>query len=330
MKAFVTGGTGFVGTPFVRRLVADGWDVALLSRRAAAEPRADGVRAYQGELSDPAALRRVAEREERFDVVFHLGASLAYFARDEDLARANVEGTRNALELARRTGAERFVYASSIEAVGTVDRVPAPADTPCRPVSPYGRSKVLAEALVRRESEGRFGHAILRIGNVYAPDGSSFLVEVAEAILQRNRLLEFLPSYAERCIHPVHTLDVTEGLLAAARSRTPAATATLAGEWASMADLFSLCGAALGRIVPPRRQGRGDALYLKVRARYHRRRRQMDLITYLMTGTGRRVHRAYDLEPAREAFGFAPRVTLRQGVGEALDWARRAGVLEAA
>ncbi|HEU0077602.1 MAG TPA: hypothetical protein VFQ76_08145, partial [Longimicrobiaceae bacterium] len=46
----------FVGTPFVRRLVADGWDVALLSRRAPAEPRADGVRAYPGELSDPAAL----------------------------------------------------------------------------------------------------------------------------------------------------------------------------------------------------------------------------------------------------------------------------------
>ncbi|MBD0320106.1 MAG: NAD(P)-dependent oxidoreductase, partial [Gemmatimonadetes bacterium] len=226
-------------------------------------------------------------------------------------------------------GARRFVYASSIEAVGTVDRVPAPADTPCRPVSSYGASKVLAEELIRRESEGHFGHAILRIGNVYASDHPSYLLEIAGAILERNRLLEFLPTFAERRIHPAHNLDVTEGLLAAARSDNPAATVTLAGEWASMGELFELCGDALGRIVPPRAARRGDAFFLNVRAKYHRRKRQMDLITYVMTGEGRRVHRAYDLEHTREAIGFTPRVRLRDGVAECIAWARGAGHLEA-
>ncbi|HEX8431438.1 MAG TPA: NAD(P)-dependent oxidoreductase [Longimicrobium sp.] len=328
MKAFVTGGTGFVGTPFVRRLVADGWEVAMITRGGEPGTRADGVRVYRGEISDPATVAAIAEREASFDTVFHLAASMAYFGRDEELRHANVEGTRNALALARSTGARRFVYASSIEAVGTVDRVPAPADAPCRPVSSYGRSKVLAEDLIRRESDGHFGHGIVRIGNVYASDHGSFVLEIAEALLTRNRLLEFLPSYADRCIQPAHNADVTEGLLAAARAESPAATATLAGEWVTMGDLFEMCATAMGRIVPPRAERRGDAFYLRVRARYHRRKRQMDLITYLMNGRGRRVHRAYDLEHAREVFGFTPRVQLRTGVAECLAWARGAGMID--
>ena len=329
MKAFVTGGTGFVGTPFVRRLVADGWDVALITRGGTPGTRDDGVRVYRGEVSDPADVAGIAEREGSFDVVFHLAASMAYFGDEAELRRSNVEGTRNVLALAERTGARRFVFASSIEAVGTVDRVPAPADTPCRPVSSYGASKVLAEELIRRESAGRFGHAILRIGNVYASDHSSFIVEIADALVQRTRLLEFLPSFAERRIQPAHNADVTEGLLAAARATAPAATVTLAGEWASMGELFQMCGDALGRIVPQRTPRRGDGFYLKLRTRHLKRRRGMDLITYVMNGEGRRVHRAYDLEHTREAIGFTPRVRLRDGVAECLAWARGAGILEA-
>ncbi len=127
MRAFVTGGTGFVGKPFVRRLLADGWDVTLSTRnRAHAEALGD-VRVVEGDLADAAAMARAAEGAEPFDVVFHLGAAMNYFGDPETLRVANVEATRNVLDLAIRTGSRKFVYASSIEAVGTVARGPGAA-----------------------------------------------------------------------------------------------------------------------------------------------------------------------------------------------------------
>lgn len=331
MRAFVTGGTGFVGKPFVRRLLADGWDVTLSTRNRAHAEALGEVRVVEGDLADAAAMARAAEGAEPFDVVFHLGAAMNYFGDPETLRVANVEATRNVLDLAIRTGSKKFVYASSIEAVGTVAEVPAPHDVPCRPVSTYGASKVLAEGVIREKAAGRFPAVILRIGNVYGTDQFSFLFDVADAILTRNRLLEFLPVYGKRRMQPVHNRDVTEGLLAAARSDVKGVeTVTLAGEHASMEEMFRWSAEALGRTLHPRKPGRGDEIFLKVRHRYHRYRRQMDLITYIMAGRGKRVHRAYDLEHTYRTIGFRPSVPLRQGIHDFLAWTIQQGHVDPA
>jgi nucleoside-diphosphate-sugar epimerase len=328
VRAFVTGGTGYVGVPFVRRLLDEGWDVTLATRRrdnAARLPEAVSV--YEVDLPDTEGMQRIAEGERRFDVVFHLGASLTYFGERGALQRANVQGTRNVLELAARTGSGRFVYASSIEAVGTVEHVPAPPDVPCRPVSEYGRSKVDAEGQVRERAEGRFPYTILRIGNVYDSDQYSFLPEIADAIVLRNRLFEFLPVYADRYLHPVHNRDVSEGLLAAARSESTGVTATLGGEAVTVGEMFQIAADVLGRPLYPRERRKSDELFLRIRSRYHRRRRTMDLITYIMAGRGRRVHRAYDIEHTVRTLGFRPSMPFRQGMMECLQWARESGLL---
>jgi nucleoside-diphosphate-sugar epimerase len=165
----------------------------------------------------------------------------------------------------------------------------------------------------------------LRIGNVYAPYQLSFVSEIAEAIVQRNRLLEFLPIYADRYIHPVHNDDVTRGILAAYWSDAPSCVVTLAGEYATVGDLFQICAGFLGRQLTPRPRRRADEAYLLLRREYHRRIATSDFITYLMAGRGRRVHRAYSLEETRKALGFSPQVPLREGVTEALQQAREAG-----
>ena len=326
MRAFVTGGTGFVGKPFVRRLLADGWDVTLITRSRKNAPEGGQVTVYEGDLSDRAVLEEIARKEEAFDVVFHLGASLAYFGDEKELRQANVEGTRNVLDLAVKTRARKFVYASSIEAVGTVEQVPAPHDVPCRPVSSYGRSKVLAEKLVREVSRGHFPSVILRIGNVYASDHFNFFYEIADAILTRNRLWEFLPVYAHHRLQPAYNADVTEGILAAWRTDVKGSeTVTLAGEHASMQEMFEMVAEVLGRKLHPRAPGRGDELFLKIRRHYHEYRKQMDLITYAMAGSGKRVHRAYDLEHTYRTIGFRPAKPLREGVREFIEWTIRGG-----
>ncbi len=322
MKALVTGGTGFVGRPLVRRLLADGWQVNLITRHpGGAESLSHRhLSLYQGDISDSEVTKRVAQSVGRCDAIFHLAASLEYFGDRKQMLQANVQGTRNVLDMARSAGVGKFIYASSIEAVGPVakSQVPAPASIRCKPVSVYGRTKALAERLVLNTARGRFPAVALRIGNVYATDHLSFIGEIAQAIAQRNRLLEFLPVYADRFIQPVHNSDVTEGLLSAYRSSVADCALTLAGEYATVGGLFGTCAEVMGRRLALGPKRYADEVYLLLRREYHRRMATSDFITYLMAGRGRRVHRAYSLDETTHFLGYSPQVSLQEGVTEAL------------
>lgn len=332
MKVLVTGGTGFVGKPLVRQMLGQGWQVDLVTRRAqnAETLIGPGLTVHEGDASDRDAILAIARAAGGLDAVVHMAASLDFYGEAEKLHRINVQGTGNLLELASECGARTFVYASSIEAQGPVRRgeVPAPPGGRCKPVGEYGRTKVLAEELVRGAARGRFSAVLLRIGNVYGPDHYSFMVEIAEAILMRNRLLEFLPAYADRYIHPVHVDDVAAGVMAACRCAGPLHTVTLGGQYATVGELFGICARALGRPITPRARRLRDDVFLRLRRSYHRHCGHMDFITYLMSGPGSRVHRAYCIGEAEEALGFVPARTLKSGIADTLQWAARAGLLE--
>ncbi len=148
MKAFVTGGTGFIGTHLVNALLARGDAVTCLARSpakaAALEQR--GVRIVRGDLDDAAALRQGCAGA---DVLVHLAGRIA--ARDQgEFMRANRDGTANVLDAAVEQPPRRFVYVSSIAAAGpTVAGRPIDETRPPAPVTPYGRSKLAGEVLVR-------------------------------------------------------------------------------------------------------------------------------------------------------------------------------------
>jgi dihydroflavonol-4-reductase len=114
MKAFVTGGTGFIGRRLIDRLLAAGDDVTALVRtfdRARALPAA--VHTVAGDVNKPASLRLGMRGA---DVVFHLAAWRGQGARARDqsrLARTNIDGTRQVLELAGELGVPRIVYTST-------------------------------------------------------------------------------------------------------------------------------------------------------------------------------------------------------------------------
>ncbi len=148
MKAFVTGGTGFIGTHLVNALLARGDAVTCLARSpakaAALEQR--GVRIVRGDLDNAAALRQGCAGA---DVLVHLAGRIA--ARDQgEFMRANRDGTANVLDAAVEQPPRRFVYVSSIAAAGpTVAGHPIDETRPPAPVTPYGRSKLAGEVLVR-------------------------------------------------------------------------------------------------------------------------------------------------------------------------------------
>ncbi|MCO6185424.1 NAD(P)-dependent oxidoreductase [Rhizobium sp. L1K21] len=107
-KAFVTGGTGFLGGRLIKMLVNRGWQVRALHRSPgdAAKLQALGAVPVLGDLDSVDALSRgIGDAE----VVFHAAAMFKLWGTAEAFERANVDGTRNVLKAAKAQGVKRFI-----------------------------------------------------------------------------------------------------------------------------------------------------------------------------------------------------------------------------
>jgi UDP-N-acetylglucosamine/UDP-N-acetyl-alpha-D-glucosaminouronate 4-epimerase len=147
MRAFVTGGAGFIGSSIARALIAQGNEVVVFDSFATGfrdfvPPEAALV---EGDLSDLEVVRAAVKGA---DVVFHQGALRSVAKSVEDpLASnsANVTGTLHILVAAHEAGVQRVVYASSSSVYGDPAEPLRREDQPLRPISPYGVSKLAGE-----------------------------------------------------------------------------------------------------------------------------------------------------------------------------------------
>jgi len=146
MRVLVTGGAGFIGSAFVRRLVAAGDQVTVLDKLTYAGNRAnlDDVEHdfHEGDIADPDAVARAAEGCEaiaNFAAETHVDRSIMGPA---EFILTDVLGTQVLLDHARRHGL-RHVQVSTDEVYGDIpfDAPPATEEAPLRPSSPYSASK---------------------------------------------------------------------------------------------------------------------------------------------------------------------------------------------
>ena len=171
----VRGGAGFIGSPLVDRLVADGHTVVALDNFSTGRPdtlaHLAGHARVRLERVDVAEADRLVPLFEAADWVFHLAALadiVPSIERPLDYHRANVDGTAAVLEAARRSGVKRFLYAASSSCYGIPDQYPTPEEAPMRPQYPYALTKLLGEQCVLHW--GRvYGLPVvsLRLFNVY-------------------------------------------------------------------------------------------------------------------------------------------------------------------
>jgi dihydroflavonol-4-reductase len=118
MEVFVTGGTGFIGSQVVTRLLARGHGVRGLARSAGSSERlrAPGAAAVPGDLHDREALRKGMSG---CNGVIHAAAAYEFWGPSAaDFRRTNVEGTRAVMECALDTGASRVAAVSSVVVFG--------------------------------------------------------------------------------------------------------------------------------------------------------------------------------------------------------------------
>ena len=174
MRALVTGGAGFIGSQITDALLEAGHTVTVIDdlsrgRRAQLNPAARFVKL---DITSHGLDAVVAEAQP--EVVFHHAAQISVRESVRDPlhdAGVNVVGTVNVLRAAVDAGARRVVFASSGGAIyGETDVIPTPEDIPCRPESPYGTSKLCAEAYggtFSRQTGLEF--VALRYANVYGP-----------------------------------------------------------------------------------------------------------------------------------------------------------------
>jgi nucleoside-diphosphate-sugar epimerase len=170
----LTGANGFVGLALGEALVREGYSVTGLVRRGAST--ASGVVEWIDGTPDFSGLAARIPAGARFDCVIHLAARVhvMHDSSSDPLAAyraTNVAGTLEVAKVAAQAGARRFVFVSSVKALGEVEPGhPWRESDPAAPADPYGVSKLEAEqALFEFGRENGMEIVIVRPPLVYGP-----------------------------------------------------------------------------------------------------------------------------------------------------------------
>ena len=214
-RAFVTGGTGFIGANLVRLLLQEGYSVRSLVRP---NSRLDNLRdldveIVKGDLNDPDIDRQM----EGCQVLFHVAARYSLWQVErEALYRDNVLGTRNILAAARQAGIERTVYTSSVAAIGVGRSGEVADETYQSPVDKligdYKKSKFYAEQEAVKAA--RSGQEVV-IVNPSTPIGPWDIKPTPTGEIILRFLRGQMPAYVDTGLNFVDVEDVAKGHLLA-------------------------------------------------------------------------------------------------------------------
>lgn len=325
MRVLVTGGTGFLGSHLIDRLLENPeTEIYALIRNPNRARRLEGrnrIRFLEGSLLDlpqlPAGL----------SAVYHL-AGVTKARKSSDYYTVNRDGTANLFRsLAQADGSPRVVHVSSLAAAGpSVPGRPGREDDPPRPVSPYGRSKLLAEAKALAWKD-RFPLVILRVAAVYGHGDEDFLQYF------RWIKLGILPLYGRgrKSLSLCAAGDAVQAMrLAAARADVPSGGIfnIAHAQPASWEELGGLAARLLGRrVVRARFPAWGVFLASAACGGIGRLRGRPAALNLSKCRDMRPDAWEADVRKAREVLGFEAQTSLEDGLRETLDWYVRNGLL---
>jgi nucleoside-diphosphate-sugar epimerase len=186
----VTGAPGWLGTKLIERLMNDGRKVRCLVMNGLDSSYLVklGADIFYGDIKDRISIRNAVKNVE---TVFHC-AAVEHTFRAKECYDVNVEGTRKLLEESSKAGVEKFIFVSSNAASGgNVDRgTPIVEDDDNRPHSHYGKSKDLAEKLVKKfHKSGKLRTVIIKPCWFYGPDLPEKMLFLVRMVERGNPLI---------------------------------------------------------------------------------------------------------------------------------------------
>ncbi|MGH2979691.1 MAG: NAD-dependent epimerase/dehydratase family protein [Solirubrobacterales bacterium] len=254
MKAFVTGGTGFIGSRLIRRLRERGDDVVALVRSPdkARDLREQGVELVEGDLSSEQAIR---DGVQGCDAVFHIAAVYKVgipASEREAMWDSNVRGTERVLDAATAAGVQRIVYVSTVAVFGNthgevVDESYARSGEDF--LSCYDETKFRSHQVALDRIAKGAPIVIVQPGGVYGPGDHSELGNIIDQT--RTGKLKML-MFPETGFNLVHVDDVADGIVRAHDQGKVGEAYVLGGEIARMRDLIEKVAEISGRKAPKR------------------------------------------------------------------------------
>jgi nucleoside-diphosphate-sugar epimerase len=305
-EVLVTGATGFIGSRFMQRLLKAGKRVRVLVLPGTAQdlPTSDGLDVVEGGLDDPAALTRAVKGA---SIVCHLAARLGGSCPKAELYKVNVDGTHALLRAcADVDGLKRFVFASSVavyQGQYQPEQWPLTESSALRTdggqdLTDYGMSKIAGENLAQWFArECGFEYTILRVSFCYGVGSADMDLLVQQAA--ENPAFGQGPT-GNLPRQYVHVDDVAEVLMQAT-FREAAANEVL-----NVAGTDTTTHLDIAKFVRAYRGTTTLADLVPDRTRVRRR--------YVMP---------YKIGKMRRLLGFAPSITMQDGLVEILetkDW----------
>ncbi|MEC8251963.1 MAG: dTDP-glucose 4,6-dehydratase [Planctomycetota bacterium] len=307
-KILVTGGAGFIGSNFVRMLLAEtdhqvvNLDLLTYAGNLENLSDVDQDEAYafvRGDIADPAAMAAVFEQH-RPDAVVHFAAESHVDRSVLDataFVQTNVVGTQVLLDQSRHHGVGRFVHVSTDEVYGSLGPTGLfTEETPIQSNSPYSSSKAGSDLLVRAAVHTHgMDCVVTRCSNNYGP--FQFPEKLIPLMIANALEDKPLPIYGDgkNVRDWIHVADHCRGILSALDSGERGEVYNFGGD-AERENLF-----VVHEIL--RQVGKGE-----------------DLITYVTDRPGHDRRYAMDSSKAREKLGWTPSYTFEEGLRQTVEW----------
>jgi nucleoside-diphosphate-sugar epimerase len=249
-KAFVTGGTGFIGVNLIELLVDEGWDVTALHRTTSnlTYLKRFPVALAEGSITDRASLQRAIP--EGTDVVFHVAGDTNFWSkRNAQQDAINIDGTRNMVEIAAAREVKTFIHTSSNSVWGRAEGL-VDENTPLRGKDSwinYERSKHLGELEALKGVELGMKVVVLNPGDVAGPYDTNNWGRLF--FMLRDRAL---PAVAPGTVYVTHVHDIVRAHVAAVHHGKSGERYILAGPRQNMVDYVAEIARVSGAKMPPR------------------------------------------------------------------------------
>jgi nucleoside-diphosphate-sugar epimerase/aryl-alcohol dehydrogenase-like predicted oxidoreductase len=213
-KVLVTGGSGFIGSHLIKKLLLNNYKVNCLDLKNNLLFKGKNYNFFKGDILNKKILNKASKN---CDITIHLAASLGVKNTDNNLTQcldSNILGTKNVLEAAKNNKIKYFLYFSSSEIYGDQKNFPIYEDFASQNRSVYAISKIAAENYVKGYFQKyNIEYNIIRFFNVYGPgQKENFVISKYISLASKNKILKVYGN-GDQIRSFCHVDDATNGVL---------------------------------------------------------------------------------------------------------------------